>query len=105
MRKQFRFDEEFKVGLLINISFAWAPTVNIILTLSSVNGGLRVNGKETEFIYLRQLHGDDRCFFRWCLVTPWECRQLFSTEFREQCGDIFKALRLAPELECIFFLR
>ena len=71
MRKKFGFDKEFKVGLLINISFAWTPTVNAVLTLGSINGGLRVDGKETKLIHLRQLHGDDRRFFRWRLVAPW----------------------------------
>lgn len=69
--KKFGSDEEFEVGLLINISFAWTPTMNLVLTLGSVDGRLRINGEEPKLVHLRQLRCDDRGLFRWCLIAPW----------------------------------
>ena len=46
----------------------WAPPMNFVSARRAIDGGLRVDSKEPEFVDASQLSADYRSFGRWQLV-------------------------------------
>ena len=47
-----RSRDDMSTYLLVYVTVGWSPTKRLMITTSTVDGGLRVDGQEPQFIHL-----------------------------------------------------
>lgn len=96
--------EEKSAYLLVDVTVTRAPSKDLIVTARPVNGGLRVDGQETELVHLGKLASDSGRLRQESLVRPRKGGQFVLTEFGEELGDVCGGFWVAPQLKSILFL-
>lgn len=94
-------NKKLKICFLIDITVFWAPSINRVRRLGTIDSRLRVDRQEASSVKVDQALLDGISFCRNSSVTPGKSFQFALQIANKDIRNIFQRLRLAPQLDVL----